>query len=358
MKILSRYLISEISRYIFFSLLVVMVIYIAVDFIEKIDDFMEAGLPLSRCFFYFIFKIPFIGAQVFPVCLLLSVLVVFGLLNKNNELIALKSNGVSVYALFKPVFFFGVLMSLLLFILNEGIVPAASSYANQIWNGEVRNQSNVIIRKDNIWIKDNRRITHIKHYNPNDNTAYGISINYFDTEFKMEKRVDAQKGVFEKKGFVLYEVMEQNFIDETGEVAISFHDKMQSGLSLDPTDLKKVIKTAEEMSFTELYQYVNHIEEEGYDATTYKADLYAKAAFPFVCVILCMIGAGMSLRGHIREGITVSISYGIGISFLYWIIHSFSMSLAYGEMMPPFIAAFSADFIFTCTGAVLLINAE
>ncbi|MCG2758135.1 MAG: LptF/LptG family permease, partial [Desulfobacteraceae bacterium] len=94
MSIIHKYLTREIFNYLFFILAVVISIYVAVDFFEKIDDVMEAGLPFSRLLVFLAFKIPFIIAQIIPVCILLSVIVVFGLMTKNNELIALKSSGV------------------------------------------------------------------------------------------------------------------------------------------------------------------------------------------------------------------------------------------------------------------------
>ena len=51
---------------------------------------MEAGLPFSKAFIFFFFNIPFIISQITPIGILLAVLVVFGLMSKNNEIIALK----------------------------------------------------------------------------------------------------------------------------------------------------------------------------------------------------------------------------------------------------------------------------
>ena len=45
MSIISRYIVREILRYFSLILLAVVGIYLAVDFFEKIDNFMESGVP-------------------------------------------------------------------------------------------------------------------------------------------------------------------------------------------------------------------------------------------------------------------------------------------------------------------------
>ena len=127
MSIIYKYLSREILKNFGVILVTVICIYIAVDFFEKIDDFMEAGLPFSRAVTFFIYSTPFIVAQIMPVGLFLAILVVFGLMSKNNEIIALKSSGVSIYALLWPVISLGLMFTILLFFLTEVIVPISTS---------------------------------------------------------------------------------------------------------------------------------------------------------------------------------------------------------------------------------------
>ena len=358
MSIIHKYLIGESLKCLFFVLAVVVSIYVAVDFFEKIDNFMEAGLPLSRIFVFLTFKIPFIIAQIIPVCILLSVITVFGLMTKNNELIALKSSGVNIYYLLKPIFIIGLILSLLLFFISEVIVPITMERANGIWLKEVKKESAIISKEKNIWIKGKRLITHITYYNPAEKAICGISINAFDEDFRLVRRIDAKKGLFKDGQWFLYETIEQNLNKSNDQYRIKLHEKKLEKIDFLPEDLKRIIKKSEEMSFNELFNYIKKIEAEGYEATIYIVDLYAKIAFPLVCLIVCIIGAGIAFKRKIKEGLPVNIACGIGIAFLYWILHSFCVSLGYGEMLSPLVAAWSANLIFSCFGIVLLLNAD
>jgi lipopolysaccharide export system permease protein len=112
------------------------------------------------------------------------------------------------------------------------------------------------------------------------------------------------------------------------------------------------------MSFKELLAYIRKVEAEGYDATVYRVDLYAKPAYAFVCLIMCIIGMGLAVRQQRQQSIFFSLSFGIIAAFFYWIFYSFCLSLGYGEMLPPIIAAWTANLVFLCIGFLVLVNAE
>jgi len=358
MSIISKYLTREIFRYVIIVLTTVVGIYIAVDFFEKIDNFMEAAVPLPKIIIFFLFKIPFIIAQILPVCLLLAVLIVFGLMARNNEILALRSSGVSIWQLLNPLIYLGFMFSFLLFLLSEVIVPLTVGESNQIWLREVKKKSAVVSRENNIWLKDNRRITHIKYYDRTLKAIFGVTVYYFDDDFRLARRTDAKRGVFKDGKWSLYEVLEQSFVSKEEGYRVVFHKEIAEMLDLMPENLTIIVKKSEEMSFKELLAYVKRVEDEGYDATLYRVDLQAKGAFPFICLILCIIGAGIAVKGKIKESLPTGIAYGIAIAFFYWVLYSFCLSLGYGEILSPGIAAWTANFVFLCFGIFNLLNAE
>ena len=117
-------------------------------------------------------------------------------------------------------------------------------------------------------------------------------------------------------------------------------------LDLKPDGIGQLIKKSEEMSFTELKNYVNKIENEGYDATTYVVDLHSKIAFPFICIIMALTGAATGMKSFAKESIPKAVTIGIVISFFYWVFYGIGLSLGYGKFLPPFIAAWITNFFF------------
>jgi lipopolysaccharide export system permease protein len=357
MSTVDRYLTQEILKHFAIVLMAAIGIYLSVDFFENADKFINAGLPVSRILLFFQLKLPLIAAQITPVGILLAVLITFGLMNKNNEIIALKSGGMSVYHFLRPILFLGLLITICLFFLSEIVVPITISKANEIWLREVKNYTITSTQK-NIWFKGPHSISHISYFNPKDQTISGITLNYFDQQFRLTRRFDAAKGKFKQGQWVFYDTMEQVLNKKTGSYEVKVQSEKVEDIDFLPEDLQRVAKKSEEMSFQELYRYLQDVEAEGYDATPYRVDFHGKFALPVACLILCIIGTGITLRKNTSQGISVPIIYGITVVFLYWISQSFCLSLGHGGLLSPVIAAWTANFIFACFAGFNLLNAE
>jgi lipopolysaccharide export system permease protein len=358
MTIVDKYLAREILKSLVVVLAVVVGLYIIVEFFNKADNFMEAGLPISRLLRYLQLKLPQIIAQITPVGILLAILIAFGLMNKNYEIIALKSGGVSVYYLLRPVLSIAVSLSIFLFCLSEIIVPITISKANKIWLMEVKNKPTMTSRQKNIWIKGNRAIYFIQYFNPQNRSISGVILNFFDNEFKLARRVDANRGLYVKDKWVFYDSMEQVLDRETEIYNVQFHAQKVEDVDFLPEDLMRAFKKSEEMNIAELFRYIQEVESEGYDATTFRVDFHARFAYPFLTIIVCIMGIGIAVKRKSREGPSVSIAFGALLVFIYWVFHSFCLSLGYGGMLPPVISAWISNLIFSCYAVLNLINAE
>jgi len=358
LTILNKYLAKEILKCFVIVLAVVLGLYVIVEFFNKADNFMEAGLSIARLIRYLQLKLPQIIVQITPIGILLAVLVAFGLMNKNNEIIALKSGGVSVYFLLRAVLAIAVLLGILLFFLSEIVVPITISKANRIWEIEVKKKVTLATRQKNIWIKGNRAIYFIKYFNPQNQSISGVTLNYFDKDFKLSRRVDANRAIYQKDQWIFYDIMEQNFNAETKTYDVRFYPQRAEEVDIVPGDLRRIFKKSEEMNIVELFLYVQEVESEGYDATPYRVDLQARFAFPVLAVIVCIIGVGIAVKRKGREGPSVSIAFGAAIVFLYWVLHSFCLSLGYGGLLPPFVAAWISNIIFSCYAVLTLLNAD
>jgi len=240
-------------------------------------------------------------------------------------------------------------------ILSEAVVPIIKNKAESMWAKEAKNKSTATLKENDIWIRGNYSISHIRYFNSKDKTIQGITLNYFDKDFKVTRRIDSEKGVFKEGNWFLYDTLEQK-IDEGGR--IDFHKEIAVKLDFSPDELSRVAVKSETMSVIELYSYINKIESEGYDATKYQVDYYSKIVFPFVCIIMSIVGTGISLRISSKESLPVNIVYGIGTAFLYWVFYSFCLSLGGGGMLNPLLAALVPNLLFLFFGIFTILNAD
>jgi lipopolysaccharide export system permease protein len=152
--------------------------------------------------------------------------------------------------------------------------------------------------------------------------------------------------------------MEQVLDKKSLSYAVKIYPQKAVEIDILPEDLKRVFTRSDEMNVAELFSYIREVESEGYDATTYRVDLHARFAFPVLSIIVCIIGIGIAVKRKGREGPSVSIAFGAVVVFAYWVVHSFCLSLGYGGMLPPIVAAWISNIIFSCYAILNLINAE
>ena len=358
MLILDRYFIREVFKFLGIILVTVISIFLAVEFFEKIDDFIEAGVSIQRAAAYFLLRIPYVLTLLFPLAIFLSSLIALGLMNKRNELLALRSGGVSMIFFLRSLLSLGLLFSLMQFMISEILVPISSSKANQMYNREVDKKEALASKEKNIWIKGNRRISHIKYYNPSTQTISGVTLYYFDEKFSLIRQVDAASATFKDGKWIFQHILEQALSPETGEYNIALYDQWDGTLEILPEDFEEVAKKSEEMNVLELWEYIGTVENEGYDATRYRVDLQAKMALPFVNIILCVLALGIGIKRKYRDKLFAVIATGIGVAFLFWILNSFCLSLGYGGVLPPIAAAWVANCVFACASVAALSNPE
>lgn len=354
MSIIDRYLKKEILKYFCIIIAAIIGIYIVVDFFDETEIFFESGLSFPKAFFCFISKMPI--AQFIPLGVLLSILVTFGLMSKNNEIVALKSGGISIYYLLRPILLIGVTFFFIIIFLSEVAVPITQSRVEKIWAQAKLKKSTIALKEKDIWIKGHNLISHIEFYNSSKKTIHGITLYFFDDNFRAVRRIDSEKGVFNQGNWTLYDIIEQKL--DKNNSKISFHKQLVEHLDFSPEEIGVVAVKSEAMSAAELYDYIKRIESEGYDATTYRTDFYAKLSFPFICIIMCFIGTGIAFRLKAKESLSVNIVYGIGAAFSYWVFFGFCISLGEGGILNPLIAALVPNLVFLGFGIFTLLNAE
>jgi lipopolysaccharide export system permease protein len=358
MSVINRYVSREIIKYCAIVLIVALGLYFVVDFFRRIDNFLEAGLALSRARVYFQLKLPQMVAEIIPFSILLGVLIPLGLMKKNNEILALKGCGVNVYYLLRPAMIIGLAATIFLFLLSELVVNVTLSKANRIWWTEVKKKSAVSLKQNDIWIKGDRSIYNIAFYNPQTKTIFKVALNYLDKDFRLVKRIDAREAVFKAGQWIFYDVIEQQLDPRDGSFKVASFKEHTEPVDFLPDDLMRVIKNPEEMNVKELYAFIRDVESEGYDTTTYWVDFFNKFAYPFVCLIMSIIATGVAVMGRIHNNLFVSIVAGLVMVFFYWVLHGFCLSLGYGGMLPPLIAAWFSDMLFGLLALFILLNVE
>jgi len=357
-KCLHRYWLKEFFKYFIIIQVMILVLFVFIDYLSRMDNFLQSDITLARGLWYVLLKLPFMFVQLTPASLLLAVVATFGIMNRNMELTALKSSGISVYFLVKPALIAGGFLACLMLLLGETLIPVSMAKANFIRYQEMTGTAQTSQGRKDIWIKSGATLVHINFFDPVGQKVAGVTSTTMGDGFKIATRRDAKEGYYENGHWIFEGVTQQVYNPDNDEYEVSVLPKKVVTLKIKPEDLGRMAQKSEEMSFAELRDYVKKVVAEGYDATTYEVDMNGKLAFPFICVIMALTGAATGMRSFVKTNLPAAIAVGVVICFLYWFVYGFCMSLGYAKILPPFVAAWVGNIVFLCLGIIYLIHTE
>ena len=128
MKHLDRYIIRRLISITSLVLVVLIFIFIIIDFSENSDDFTDRGATMGEIWGdYYINYIPEMIRLVLPLAIFSACLYLVGQLSERLEITSLKAAGVSLYRLFIPYLMFGLISAVGVSALDAWIIPASNA---------------------------------------------------------------------------------------------------------------------------------------------------------------------------------------------------------------------------------------
>ena len=123
MKILTRYIIKEHIPPFFFALAVLMFIFLMNFLVKYITQIFGKGLSVITIIELIFYNLAWMFALAVPMAVLISTLMSFGRFSGDNEITILKSCGVSIYRIIRPAIWFGLVVTILMILFNDRVLP-------------------------------------------------------------------------------------------------------------------------------------------------------------------------------------------------------------------------------------------
>ncbi|KHE91262.1 MAG: LptF/LptG family permease [Candidatus Scalindua rubra] len=325
-------------------------IYIVVDAIQKIDDFIEMGAKaFTMSAHYYGLMVPVFIAQLFPAITLVSVSLVLVRFVKNNEILAMQVAGINLYRIMLPIFIVSVFLSLLAVINQELIIPKLAEELEKVEQTtfEEKEQYNILIEDE-----ESRMLFSVWALNVSEGILKSVYIIGKYENGKKKFTIRAERGKWtDDNNWLLFNVVKHDY-DESGDwVAPTLQmDNYLLETTLSPAELSKVDINASLKSFKELRE----LRDKEPENDRYSVMYYTRVAYPLTNFILLFLGIPVVLG---FERMSKNIFLRVGISVLiccaFFVLAYICANLGNMGILQPVLAAWIPVIVFGCLGLIL-----
>ncbi len=352
MKILDRYIITEFMKSVLYGLFGFVFIYSIVDLFEKLSRFIDKKASiLSVCKYYF-YQVPFVVILVLPVAVLLSLFFTLGVMVRRNELVAMKSAGISLNRVLLPLIIGGLFLSGAVFGLAEVVAPVANRRKDAIKRVELDKLPPIDYkyRKDMFYLGSGNRLYFAKVFDGRKNELIEPVILQRGEGSAIVKRVDAKRAVWGDDGWEFEDVLVRTFDPDS---FVRYDKAVMPEFTETPEDFSKIREEPDEMSYWSLKRYINEKRKAGEDVLRELVELNMKLSFPVINFVIILFGAPIAASTR-RSGTAAGFAASLLISFLYWGLIQVAKSLGYHGTLHPVVAAWANNIFFAGCGLGLL----
>jgi len=358
MRILFRYLLREYGKIFTMCFSALMTIYLVIDFFEKVRRFLRYDADWLDVLTYFLLKTPAISYQIAPLAILMATLLTFGLLSRGHEITAMRSCGISLLWITSPFIAFATGVSLVLLFLSSTVIPLAANKSEEIRTTRIEKKPPAAaVQLKQPWTRVGAdSLMHVTSVSVGGELLSGIRLFQFDRDFHLAEVTEADEARYSDSTWTLYQGRRRQFSPD-GTVSSNVFERQAIVLTLIPDDFTTWLAgDSELMTLHDIRAYSRRRHQQGSQAARLKTDYYSRIAFPFVAVIMVLVGIALSLRRSGTKGGSMAMGIGqaLAVGFCFWTTHSIAIALGRGGVLTPLVAGWMANVLFMSLGLYLM----
>lgn len=352
-KIIDRYVLRKLFATSIFMVLIFSVIAVVIDTSEKADDFVKSGLSTWQIMTqYTVGFVAFIFSMIFPLMVFIAVIFFTSKMAGRTEIVAILAGGVHFNRFLRPYFVGSLVMGAFFWVATQYWIPRANVLrgnfqATYIDAKSSYEQGEYGKRSRNYYIRiDSNTFAGLRSYDTVTKSALG---GFFMERMKGTRvvynlRADNARWDTAKKTWKLDNVVERK-IDGMNEKVKILQDTTIK-LNVDPSDIRFDKYLKDKMTTPQLVAYIQEEEGRGSEGLNeFKVERYRRDATPVSVVILTFIGAVVASR-KTRGGSGLHLAVGIITAAIFVVMDKFSLTFSTKGSFPPFLAAWTPNFLF------------
>jgi LPS export ABC transporter permease LptG/LPS export ABC transporter permease LptF len=357
--LLDDYVLRDFFIYLGMIVSTFLVLLLVFTLFELLGDILRNQTPFMVVAEYLLNVAPYLLYSVAPLMMLLAVLITFGLMNRSNEITAIKATGTSIYRIVFPVLVAAAILAVGLFFADQFYLPHTNKRQEALHNQIKGKPAQTYLRPDRKWIfGQHNDIYYYQFFDPDRDQFANITIFQINpASFTVDQRIHADRAHWEDN--LNRWVFEQGWQRSLNGPAIAafrtFDVSTFPELSEAPSYFKKEVKQYSEMNYEELRRYIRDLQQSGFDVVRLRVQLNKKLSFPLITLIMAVLAVPFSLSAA-KKGAITGVAVAVGIAVVYTVVSRLFEAMGDLSQLPPALAAWSPDLIFALVGAYLILK--
>lgn len=309
--IINRYILKQVHLGTLLTLMVLVSLSLFFVFIAELEDIGKGYYTTLHAIEYVALLFPGRVVEFMPLAIMLGTILSLGSLASNSEIIAMQAAGISKIKLLRAVIQAALVLAFLSFILADWVVPNSETSARQIRSSAINNTASALGKKG-LWIKDEGRILYIRLLMPN-GIGRDIKIYTLDQDGRLASSIIADSAIPDGQNWRLKKARETLF-DENGTSTREHNELVYSGKVSDQL-LDALMIEPGQMSSTDLYTYLDFLQQNNIDASVEALSFWQKIFSPLAVIIMCILALpfvlGSQRQGNAGQRLMMGILLGL-----------------------------------------------
>ena len=358
MKKLDLYILKKFLGTYVFIVLIIISIVIVFDLVEKMDDFIENNAPRKAIILdYYLNLVPYYANMLSPLIVFIAVIFFTSKLAGQTEIIAILASGVSFRRLMLPYAMGAAIIALVSFILGAEVIPVSNRTRIEFENVYVKSRRESGLSDMHMQIEPGVYVYMGRYFSFREE-GDRFNIEKFDGKRLVSRLTartisyDSINGNWHLKNYTKWD-FDENGITHT----ITSGSQIDSTINILPSDFKKERKSFEKLTSHELNSHIDELRRRNIGNTEdFEIELRKRQASPFAAFILTLIGVSLSSR-KTRGGMGVNIGLGLVLSFVYILFLTLSTTFAVNGSMNIVLSVWLPNIVFSIIGVILYLKA-
>lgn len=343
MAILERYLGRIILNQTMLVLLVLLGLFLFVNFLDQLSSIGRGRYGLGDAILYVVMTAPKTIYELFPMAALLGTILGLSILANDSELIVMRSSGISIMQITRAVLKIGGIFVVIAMLIGEVVSPWTEARASrdraEALQENIQQQTNF-----GLWMRDATTYVNVGEVLP-DFSLLRVKVFEFDENKKLRSLMSAKQGRFDAGDWVIKEVA-QTVIGVDGRAKPQFLHNAFWHTEVTPQILNAFLIQPDQLSIWQLRDYIQHLKENSQRTDSYELAFWNKLVLPLstaVMVILAIPFVFVNLRmGNLGRSLFVGIMLGLGFyaankGFGY-VVLAYGLSPLFGATAPVILA--------------------